>query len=107
MRGVYAGLLAALFVIAGCSTPKTMVATGGSRADGTVTLSYEHGLFQRPVVDMQQAAVTATEKCRVWGYTDAEAFGGGISHCASYTPDGCVRWLVTATYQCTGAGPPH
>jgi len=105
MWGVYAGLSATLLVIAGCSTPVTMVATGGSRADGTVTLSYEHDSLERPVVDMQQAAITAAEKCKVWGYTDAEPFGGAISHCAD--SHGCDWRIVTATYQCTGAGPSH
>jgi hypothetical protein len=52
------------------------VATGGSKSDGTVKLSYEFGLFQEPVVNEQQGLELAKSKCAMWGYTGAEPFGG-------------------------------
>src|SRR5947208_8803804 len=61
-----------LVVLIGCSVPKVPVPTGGSRADGTVRLAYEYGLFEVPQVDWVSARGTAAERCRAWGYTDAE-----------------------------------
>lgn len=95
-------LLASLFVMSSCSTPMNYVATGGSKSDGTVKLSYEFGLFQDPVVNEQQGLELAKSKCAMWGYTGAEAFGGKLRNCTEYNKDGCSRYLVTAEYQCIG-----
>lgn len=96
---------AAVLILAGCATPKVMQATGGSRADGTVDMSYEYGLFQKPVVNMAAAETTATQRCKAWGYTAAEPFGGQLKHCNAYNGYGnCVDVLVTVKYQCTGGG---
>ena len=100
-------LLALLFVLTtltGCASVKTLQATGGSRADGTVELSYEYGMFEKPQVQWDQGLVTATERCKAWGYQGAEAFGGTTSECQAYNGYGnCVRWLVTVKYQCIGS----
>tara|TARA_R110001583_G_scaffold117869_1_gene269003 strand:- start:532 stop:957 length:426 start_codon:yes stop_codon:yes gene_type:complete len=88
--------------IAGCAVQKTWTPTGGSRSGGNVDLSYEYGLFQSPQVNNQQGVNAAKSKCIAWGYTDAEAFGGSMRKCSNYGPDGCNRWLVTASYQCIG-----
>lgn len=86
-----------------CATNKQLIPTGGSKADGTVTLSYEYGLFESPSVDMAQGNEAATQRCAAWGYTGAEAFGGYTTHCQAYNAYGnCLRSLVTVTYQCTG-----
>ena len=95
-------LLASMFVLGGCATPMNYVATGGSRSDGTVKLSYQYGEFQQPVVDAQQGLDLAKSKCAAWGYTGAEPFGGEISNCTAYSQYGCVQFLVTAEYQCLG-----
>ena len=95
--------LAAVLFLTSCATPEVMQATGGSRADGTVDLSYEYGLFQQPVVNMQAAEVTATARCKAWGYANAEPFGGQINRCqASNAYGNCLQMLVTVKYQCTG-----
>ncbi|MDO9520617.1 MAG: YecR family lipoprotein [Pseudohongiella sp.] len=80
-----------------------MQATGGSRADGTVALSYSYTMFQTPVVDWTQATQTAIARCKAWDYSDAEAFGGSTSQCAD--PQ-CNTTIVTATFQCTGSTGP-
>lgn len=60
----------------------------------------------QPVVDMNAALVTATNRCKAWGYAAAEPFGGQISHCNQMNGYGqCMDTLVTVKYQCTGAGP--
>ena len=106
MKHAYIAVSAVVLILAGCATPEVMQATGGSRSDGTVDLSYEYGLFQKPVVDMHAAQITATDRCRAWGYTAAEPFGGQINHCNQFNAYGdCLDMLVTVRDQCTGGGP--
>ena len=95
-------LLATLFMSASCATPKQYGATGGSRADGTVKLSYQYGGFEQPVVDTQQAVHLARSKCSAWGYENAEAFGTEIKTCTAFNEYGCIQWLVTSEFQCIG-----
>lgn len=104
MNKIFAGALLAL-TLTGCATHKEWSATGGSRADGVVRLSFEHGAFEKPVLDESQALSLATKRCATWGYTGAEAFGGTTSQCNMGGGfGGCDRFLVTKEYQCTGQG---
>ena len=99
-------------------------ATGGSRADSVIELSYQYNpRVTEPVLDDDKALTLATERCQAWGYTSAEAFGGEVSSCVqeggtgsgcyfpargyyysacapSYTT--CRSLLVTKKYQCLG-----
>jgi YecR-like lipoprotein len=80
-----------------------MVPTSGNRAGGTVTLSYEYGLFQKPTVDPAQGEVAATQRCDAWGYAGAEPFGGALKECEAHNAYGeCLQTRVDVTYQCTG-----
>jgi hypothetical protein len=74
-------LAAVLFTLSGCATKKNFYATDGSRADGTVDMAYDFAQFEQPVIDIAQAKSIAKLKCRVWGYSDAEAFGGSQQNC--------------------------
>jgi hypothetical protein len=101
MKVVIAAALA--FLITSCTVQKDLVPTGGSRADGTVNLSYEYGLFEKPQVDLPKATAVAMQRCAAWGYTGAEPFGGQMNKCEAFDGYGdCTRTLVTVTYQCTG-----
>ena len=96
--------VAIIISVAGCASIKVPQATGGSRADGIVELSYEYGMFEKPQVQWDQALITARQRCGAWGYQDAEAFGGTTSQCQAYTGYGnCIRFFVTAKYQCIGS----
>lgn len=86
----------------GCAAQKELVATGGSRADGTIKLSFDYGMFEKPVVDPSQALNVARKRCSAWGYKDAEPFGGQTSNCSSFSNGNCNRWIVTVEYQCLG-----
>ncbi|WP_222149639.1 YecR family lipoprotein, partial [Escherichia coli] len=44
----------------------------------------------------------AGQKCKTWGYTGAEAFGGQTSTCAQVGAYGCEMTNVSIEYQCTG-----
>ena len=90
-------------VLAGCaSPPKQLVATGGSRADGTVKMSFEYGAFEVPKFNSAQGIATAKQRCSAWGYTGAEPFGGSTKQCTSFSSGNCNRWMVTYEYQCLG-----
>ena len=92
-----------LSFLSACAAIKVPQATGGSKADGVVEMSYQYGAFEKPQVQWDQALVTATSGCKAWGYSSAEAFGGTTSQCQAYNGYGnCIRQHVTAKYQCVG-----
>jgi hypothetical protein len=94
---------AVAIVLTACATPVVLEPTGGSRSDGTVSLSFEYGLFQNPQINWNQALTSAQNRCHAWGYSGAEKFGGGITRCEQTDAYGaCLRTLVTVNYQCTG-----
>ncbi len=96
-------LLTAL--IFGCATTKNWSATGGSRSDGVIRLSYEYGELEAPVLNEQQGTDIAIKRCNAWGYSAAEAFGGTTRVCNQFggIGGGCARFLVTKEFQCTNA----
>jgi len=92
--------------LASCATPTVKIPQpiGGSRADGTIKMSYQVGRFEQPVVQWGIAQDAAAEKCKAWGYKNAEAFGGQQTQCQAVNGFGdCLSTLVTLTYQCTGS----
>jgi len=88
--------------LSSCAVVKIPQATGGSKADGIIELSYQYGGFEIQEVKWDKALITAQKRCRAWGYKNAEAFGGTTSQCQAYNQYGCVRQFVTAKYQCLG-----
>ena len=101
-------LIAGIVVIAGCTTVTHMGASGGSRSDGIVKLSYEYGEFDRIELNKAAALDTARQRCGVWGYTDAVPFESVTKQCQGRGLFGnCGRWFVTQEFQCTmGSRPP-
>lgn len=90
------------FFLVGCATPKTFQAIDGSKADATVKLAYQYGLFEQPIVDWKLADTTAKKHCMAWGYKNVERFGGTQNACLSYSDSGsCLTTQVSMTYQCT------
>lgn len=91
-------------VLAGCVSAYNVAptATGGSKADGTVEMSFEHTENEKPVLDWNNSTALAVQRCEVWGYTGATPFGGERRSCQQTGGwSGCALWLVTLTYQCT------
>lgn len=100
----------AIFAImaAGCATQKQWSATGGSRADGTIKLSYEQSELEKAQLDENQAISLASKRCKTWGYNGAEAFGGTTRQCSQTGGfSGCTLWRITKEYQCSGTGENH
>ncbi|MDG6894521.1 YecR family lipoprotein [Volucribacter amazonae] len=93
------GLISA--VLAGCSVNKELVATGGSKADGTIELSFEHSPFETPIINEEKGLELAKKRCSAWGYENAEKFGGQKQICTRFGGfGGCALFLVTIQYQC-------
>jgi hypothetical protein len=84
-----------------CSVDKQLEATGGSRSDGIIELSYEIGAFQSAKIDWDKAQSDAIARCGVWGYRNAARFGGEKRQCNMPSNSGCMGWFVTIPYQCT------
>ena len=103
MRAAQICALAAALTIAGCATPVNMVPMNGSRADGTVEMGFEYGLFQKPEVNQSQAQSQADATCNGWGYSGSRPFGAYQQKCTYMDGGNCMRFLVTVRYQCTGA----
>jgi hypothetical protein len=97
-------LVSAVAVLASCATVSQMEATSGSRSDGIVKLSFEYGMFDKVQLDQVSAHQKAKQRCAVWGYSDAEPFGGVERQCQAMSGYGCMRWFATIEYQCTMAG---
>jgi S1-C subfamily serine protease len=85
----------------GSAVQKDLLITDGSRADGTLTLSYEYGAFEQPKLNMENAQQKIIDKCKAWGYSGADFFEAGERHCLSYDAyGGCNRWKVIHKAQC-------
>lgn len=89
--------------VSGCAVKKQYGASGGSKSDGTVKMSYIYGAFEVPEVNETQALQKAIKRCQVWGYKSAEAFEFTNKQCQSRDGyGGCNSWLVTKEFQCNG-----
>lgn len=95
---LFVGFVSALLV--GCAIHKELVATGGSKADGTIELAYTYGGMQVPVINEEQGLQLAKKRCESWGYKNAEKFGGHKQVCSMYGGFGCTEFTVTIQYQC-------
>ncbi len=96
-------ILLPLLFLAACSTVNlTPQATGGSKSDGIVHLSYQYAQLQKPIVDWVAAEQEAISRCSAWGYSSVEPFGGANMSCVQYggIGGGCAMTQVTKSYQC-------
>lgn len=101
MKATKIVLIASAILFSGCAVKKVPQPTSGSKADGTVELSYQYGQFEQPQVNWNQAKKKALKRCKAWGYGGVEAFGGVTEECQAFDSYGsCVRQFVTKTYQC-------
>lgn len=103
MKKLVTLILAAAFVCGiGCARKviKNWEAAGGSRSDATIVVGYTYYPgHEQPQVDPSQAQRVALDRCRNWGYENAEPFG-----MISRRPDGVGGVIVTQSFQCLGRG---
>ncbi|HIE4801237.1 TPA: YecR family lipoprotein [Serratia marcescens] len=102
MRLLWVGFFS-LLPLTGCSTVTDMAATGGSRADGIVEMSYQYMPFQSVKIDKTKAQQSAARRCQSWGYQSAEAFDDGLQACIDKDMISCNTYRVTVRYQCIKA----
>ena len=86
-----------------CAQKISISPIGGSKTDGTIKLGYSYKMFEQPVVDLVAAKKLAVQKCKIWGYEGAEAFGGQTMTCSMPNMYGCEITSVSIEYQCTGS----
>lgn len=91
-----------VFFLSGCAEKVNMSPIGGSKTDGTIKMGYSYKMFEKPIVDFDTAKALAVQKCKVWGYDGAEAFGGQTMICSMPGMYGCEIKTVSIEYQCTG-----
>jgi hypothetical protein len=92
-------ILAILAVAAGCTTYKTWTEYGGGQDEGVLRLSYEFRRFESPQVDERAGIQLARERCRDWGYKDAQRKGED-RECIDGTTSDCSKWRVIREYRC-------
>jgi hypothetical protein len=92
-------VLAAAFALAACTTYKTWTEAGESEEEGVVSLSYEYRRFESPQVDERAGISLARDRCRDWGYRDAQRKGED-RQCKDGTQSDCSKWLVIRQYRC-------
>jgi uncharacterized protein YceK len=95
-------LFFASVVLVGCASVKPLYATGGSKSDGIVEVSYDYGWWEEPQVQWQDGITIATKRCQAWGYNSAEAFSRGKTECERYRGNECMHYMATIKYQCLG-----
>ena len=107
-------LLTVLVVLAVSGCAKTQVvkiplATGGSKADGTVRMAYEVRANEQATVNWSHANVNALKRCEAWGYTKVDQFAGVMRHCQEMgqgllingaIPGDCAQEIVYKDFQC-------
>ena len=104
MRSVM--LAAAAVLVAGCIQVVSVIpaATGGSKADGNVVMSYEFSAAIPVQPDWNSATGEALRRCQAWGYTRVEPFAGETTTCNQYgtgfAASTCLQGVVSRTYQC-------
>ncbi|WP_330206152.1 YecR family lipoprotein [Pseudomonas sp. AM14(2022)] len=100
MKILIATLTLTAFALTGCATPKQWEATGGSKNDGVVQVSYELGQFESGQTNAAQGLTVAMERCKTWGYKNAEVTGSEKNICRTMGQFNCLQTTITQDYLC-------
>ena len=93
--------IALTLLLAGCTTYKVWSVADSDRDNATVALFYEYRKFESPQVDERAGVEMARERCRDWGYPNAQRKGEDRK-CIDGEERSCSRWQVIREYRCTG-----
>ncbi|MDR1350055.1 MAG: YecR-like lipofamily protein [Zoogloeaceae bacterium] len=97
-------------LVGACTTPARKInwsLNNASRADGVITLATDYNSQQKAYFVPEEKNRLAVEKCAVWGYKGAQAFGQTQTSCLVVDRSGnCVRTRLTTKYQCVGSPNP-
>jgi len=100
MKTLIATLTLTALALTGCATPKQWEATGGSKNDGVVQVSYELGQFESGQTSAAQGLTVASERCNTWGYKHAEVTGSEKNICRTMGQYNCLQTTITQDYLC-------
>lgn len=92
-------LLVILVASVGCTTYKLWTEYGGGKEEGAIQLSYEYRRFENPQVDERAGIETARERCRDWGFKNAQRKGEDRV-CIDGVENDCSKWRVIREYRC-------
>ena len=88
-----------LAALSGCTTYKMWSEYDGGKEEGVLQLSYEYRRFESPQVDERAGIQLARERCRDWGFQDAQRKGED-RQCTDGVESDCSKWLVIREYRC-------
>lgn len=99
MKAFLVGLVG--LALSGCMSVQAVpVVSGGSKADGVVTVSYDRGALVKPPKDWSHISSQVRKRCAAWGYEGATPFEGEKAQCVAADQSNCGIWEITITYQC-------
>lgn len=98
-------LVAALTVLAACTTFKFWTESDSDQQAGTIEISYEFRRFENPQVDERAATTLVRDRCADWGFRNGASREGESRTCIDGTQDNCSRWRVTREYRCLRDAP--
>jgi hypothetical protein len=94
--------LLALLALAGCTTYKLWTEYDATPEMGLIQLSYEYRKFESPQVDERAGIEMARERCRGWGFDNANRKGED-RQCLDGVESDCSKWRVIREYRCIKA----
>ena len=92
-------LAAVVLCLAGCTTYKLWNEAGSDSDLGTVKLSYEYRKFESPQVDERAGIQMARERCKDFGFPNAQRKGEDRV-CIDGVESDCSKWRVIREYRC-------
>jgi hypothetical protein len=93
-------LIPAFSLLGACATSERWSPSGSDRETAIVKVSYEHEGEVEPRLSEAQADRMAENRCKTWGYGDAELIPGLLRSCTNEAGNRCELWKVTREYQC-------
>ena len=100
MKTLIATLTLSALFLTGCAKSKQWEATGGSKNDGVVQVSYELGQFESGQTSAEQGLTVASQRCKTWGYKNAEVTGSEKNICRTMGQYNCLQTTITQDYLC-------
>ena len=105
MRFFILWICAAAFLLSGCAAEKHYTVTGADTKNGTVRLSYDFTIFERPeIAANEQAHALAGQECLALGYAMVKMESRQETRCLEKSSSGdyCANTRVSRVYQCVG-----
>lgn len=91
-------LLITILIISSCTYSPTIYS--GSKADAIISVSYTTAPALLTAKDWERVDMDANERCKNWGFSNAERFDLGRKVCLVYNAFGCIKWEYYHNYQC-------